>query len=254
MSTPPLSGRAALVTGGGVGIGAAIARALAEAGASVVVTYRTHVPDDDVLAALGRGGGKPLAVQVDATSEPEVRRAVDAAVDHLGRLDVLVNNVGGLVGRATLAELDLERWRTVLAVNLDSMFLFTHHAVNHLPRHESGRVINVASLAGHTGGHPGALAYATAKAGVLGFTRALATELGPQGITANALAPGFIEATPFHDTFTTPESKARTVAGIPLGRPGRPDDVAGAVRWLASDDAAFVSGAVIDINGAQHFH
>jgi 3-oxoacyl-[acyl-carrier protein] reductase len=134
------------------------------------------------------------------------------------------------------------------------MYLAAHHAVPHLPRHAGGRVINVASLAGHTGGHPGALAYATAKAGVFGFTRALATELTPSGITVNALAPGFIEATPFHDTFTSAESKQSTIAAIPAGRAGRPEDVAGAARWLASDDAAYVSGAVIDINGAQYFH
>lgn len=139
-------------------------------------------------------------------------------------------------------------------MNLDSMFLFTQAAEPHLRRHGNGRVINIGSLAGHTGGHPGALAYATAKAGVLGFTRALATELGPCGITVNAVAPGFVEATPFHDTFTTEASKQATVLGIPLGRPGQPGDVASAVRWLASPDAGFVSGAVIDVNGAQYFH
>ena len=212
------------------------------AGADVVVTYRTHTP------TAGLHG-----IQVDAIDEPAVADAVRQAVEHLGGLDVLVNNVGGLVRRATLAELDLATWRQVLAVNLDSTYLFTHHALPHLTR-GTGRIINMASLAAHTGGHPGAIAYATAKAGVVGFTRALATELGPEGITVNAVAPGFIEATPFHDTFTTEESKQRTVAGIPLGRAGRPADVAGAVTWLASADAGYVSGDLININGAQYFH
>ncbi|MCU1667314.1 MAG: short chain dehydrogenase [Blastococcus sp.] len=238
-----------------MGIGAAIALALAEAGARIALTYRTHAPDDAFLEQLVTPSGQsPLALAVEATSEPDVVPAVERTLEQFGQLDVLVNNVGGLVQRATLATLDLAAWRSILSVNLDSMFLFTHHAVPHLPTHGTGRVINVASLAGHTGGHPGALGYATSKAGVFGFTRALATELGPQGITVNALAPGFIEATPFHDTFTSAESKQRTLAGIPVGRPGRPGDVAGAARWLASDDAAFVSGAVIDVNGAQYFH
>jgi 3-oxoacyl-[acyl-carrier protein] reductase len=239
----PLAGRRALVTGGGTGIGLAVAEALDLAGAHVVVTYRTHPPT----------GGERAGVEVDATDETQVRAAVDHAVRSMGGLDLLVNNVGGLVRRATLAELDLPTWRQVLAVNLDSMFLFSHHAVPHLPR-GVGRIVNVASLAAHTGGHPGALAYATAKSGVLGFTRALANELGPQGITVNAVAPGFIEATPFHDTFTTEESKQRTIAGVPLGRAGRPEDVAGAVTWLASDAAAYVSGEVVNINGAQYLH
>lgn len=254
MSTA-LAGRTALVTGGGVGIGAGVAVAVADAGAEVVVTYRTHAPEPILLDRLGAASGRPaLAVQLDATSEHQVRDGVDQAIDWLGRLDVLVNNVGGLVRRATLDTLDLATWRSILAVNLDSMYLTSHYAVPHLPRHAAGRVINIASLAGHTGGHPGALAYATAKAGVFGFTRALATELGPSGITANAVAPGFIEATPFHDTFTSAGSKARTIAGIPAGRAGLPQDVAGAVRWLASDDAAFVNGTVVDVNGGQHFH
>jgi 3-oxoacyl-[acyl-carrier protein] reductase len=255
MTTPALAGRTALVTGGGVGIGAAIALGLAESGARIALTYRTHAPDDAFLRQLGSVSGQPaLALEIEATSEREVRMAVESTVERFGHLDVLVNNVGGLVQRATLGTLDLATWRSILAVNLDSMFLFSHHAVPHLPTHAGGRIINVASLAGHTGGHPGALAYATSKAGVFGFTRALATELGPQGITVNALAPGFIEATPFHDTFTSAESKQRTVAGIPAGRAGRPADVAGVARWLASADAAYVSGAVIDINGAQYFH
>jgi 3-oxoacyl-[acyl-carrier protein] reductase len=231
------------VTGGGTGIGRAVAEALRDAGAEVTVTYLTHAPSADLQG-----------IQVDAVDEMAVSAAVADVVQQLGGLDILVNNVGGLLRRATLSELDLATWREVLAVNLDSMYLFTHHALPHLSRDGAGRIINMASLAAHTGGHPGAIAYATAKAGVLGFSRALATELGSAGITVNAVAPGFIEATPFHDTFTTQESKARTIAGVPLGRAGRPADVAGAVTWLASDAAAYVSGEVVNINGGQYLH
>lgn len=251
--TALLTDRTALVTGGGVGIGASIALALATAGARVAVTYRTHAPDDEVLAALEAASGQaPVAVAVDAADESEVRRAVDIVAGELGGLDVLVNNIGGLVQRARLEELDLALWRRIMTVNLDSTFLFTHHVLPHL-REQSGRIINLASLAGHTGGHPGALAYATSKAAIFGFTRALAKELAPRGITVNALAPGFIEATPFHDTFTTDDSKAETITTIPAGRAGVPEDVAGAALWLASDLASYVTGTVVDINGGQYF-
>jgi len=248
-----LAGRSALITGGGVGIGRAIALRFASAGARVAVTYRTHEPDREFLDELANAAGeKPISVAVDATSERQVIDAMSLVDQQLQGLDILVNNVGGLVRRATLSQLTLELWREILRVNLDSTFLFTHHALP-IIRRGSGRIINLASLAGHTGGHPGALAYASSKAALFGFTRALANELAPEGITVNALAPGFIEATPFHDTFTTAQSKAATVSGIPAGRAGHPGDVAGPALWLASDLAGYVTGTITDINGGQYF-
>jgi 3-oxoacyl-[acyl-carrier protein] reductase len=246
-----LSNTTALVTGGGVGIGRRIALRLAQAGARVAVTYRSHEPDPELVSALA-AGSEAVIVQLDATSETDVAALARTISERFSTLDVLVNNVGGLVRRATLAELDVELWRTVMAVNVDSTYLVTRALLPLITRGR-GRVINIASLAGHNGGGPGALAYATSKAAVLGFTRALARELAPDGITVNALAPGFIEDTPFHDTFTSAEAKAATIAAIPLGRVGNPDEVASAVQWLASTDSGFVTGSVIDINGGQYF-
>jgi len=246
-----LEGKLALVTGGGTGIGRAIAIGLAEAGARVAVTYRTHEPDDELRAAVKNGSGCPLlAFGIDATQPDEIEAAI-AGVAAMGTIDVLVNNAGGLVQRSAIADMGYALWRQVLAVNLDTMFLATHFALPAMS--EGGRIVNVASLAGRNGGHAGATAYAASKAAVFGFTRGLAKEVAERRITVNALAPGFIEATPFHDTFTTADSKAQTIEAIPLGRPGNPDDVASAAVWLASDGAGFVSGTVIDINGAQYF-
>ena len=247
--TRDLSDTTAVVTGGGVGIGRQIALRLAEAGARVAVTYRSHEPDPELVAALG--GSDAALIPLDATSEAEVVQLATTLTDRFATLDVLVNNAGGLVRRAGLSELDPELWRTVLAVNLDTTYLVTRALLPMITRGR-GRVINIASLAGQNGGGPGAVAYATAKAAVFGFTRALAREVAADGITVNALAPGFIEATPFHETFTSAEARAATLAAIPVGRAGVPDDVAGAVHWLASAGSGFVTGAVIDVNGGQY--
>lgn len=248
----PLNGKTALVTGGGTGIGRGIALELARAGARIAITYRTHAPDDHLVEQIHRLSGTALvATSLDATKEEEVKTGLERIRTELGALDILVNNVGGLIRRSTIEDMDYALWREVMSVNLDSMFLFTHHA---LPMVRSGgRIINVASLAGRNGGHAGATAYASSKAAVFGFTRGLAKELAPLGITVNALAPGFIEDTPFHDTFTTDDSKTATIASIPMQRAGTPDDVAGAALWLASDYSRFVTGTVLDINGGQYF-
>lgn len=247
-----LHGKTALVTGGGTGIGQGIALALAKAGTRIAITYNNHKPDQDFADEVERHAGHPLtSLQLDATVETEVQRTVELLGREFGGLDILVNNVGGLIQRSAIGDMDFKLWRQVLAVNLDSTFLMTHFALPLI--NGGGRIINIASLAGRNGGHAGATAYATSKAAIFGFTRGLSKELATSGITVNALAPGFIEATPFHDTFTTAESKAATLETIPLGRAGVPEDVAGAALWLASDHARFVTGTVVDINGGQYF-
>jgi 3-oxoacyl-[acyl-carrier protein] reductase len=247
-----LHGKSALVTGGGTGIGQGIALALAKAGVRIAVTYNIHKPDQDFADEVERHSGHPLtSLQLDATIEAEVQRTVELLGREFGPLDILVNNVGGLIQRSVIGDMDFKLWRQVLAVNLDSTFLMTHFALPLI--NKGGRIINIASLAGRNGGHAGATAYATSKAAIFGFTRGLSKELATSGITVNALAPGFIESTPFHDTFTTAESKAATLETSPLRRAGLPEDVAGAALWLASDHARFVTGTVVDINGGQYF-
>jgi 3-oxoacyl-[acyl-carrier protein] reductase len=164
---------------------------------------------------------------------------------------VLVNNVGGMVARVPISEMTYAHWREVMELNLDSMFLMTKAVMPHLA--DGGRIINVASVAGHNGGGDGAVAYATAKSGMFAFTRGLAKELAGRRITVNALAPGYIDQTEFHAVHTPAPEQAKQIAGIPLGRPGLPADVAGPTLWLASDLAAWVTGEVVDINGGTYF-
>lgn len=253
MSTRTLEGNTALVTGGGVGIGLGVAQALAEDGARIALTYRTHEPDAETLKSLQASSGHDvIAIRADLTDPSEVDAMAADLRERLGALDILVNNVGGLIQRSSVQDMSFELWRRVLATNLDSTFLVTH-ALLPIIRRDRGRIVNVASLAGRNGGHPGATAYASSKAAIFGFTRGLSKELAPAGITVNALAPGFIEDTPFHSTFTTEESKRQTISTIPAGRAGVPADVAAAVVWLAAENTGFITGTVLDINGGQYF-
>lgn len=249
-----LKGKKALVTGGGVGIGRSVVSELCSAGVDVVFTYRTHEPDDAFLAECRSGNsGVCEAISVDARSEESVRACVAEAAEALGGgIDILVNNVGGLVDRVPVRTMEYDFWRNVLAVNMDSMFLFTRESLKYMTS-GWGRVVNVASLAGRNGGSDGSTAYATSKAGMFGFTRGLAKEVAAAGITVNAVAPGLILDTPFHETFTSPENQAKAIESIALKRPGMPVDVAGPVLWLCSEGSAFVTGATIDINGGQYF-
>ncbi|MGC0144960.1 SDR family NAD(P)-dependent oxidoreductase [Pseudactinotalea sp. Z1732] len=247
-----LAGKKALVTGGGIGIGRRIVADLAREGAQVAFTYLTHAPDPEFLDALAATNAPPaLSMQLDVTDEAAVIDGVADAAGKLGGLDILVNNAGGLIGRVPLAEMSTEHWRTVMAVNLDSTFMVTREAIKFM--HPGGRIVNVSSVAGQNGGSDGSGAYAAAKAGIFGYTRSLAKELAPKQITVNALAPGLILDTPFHETFSTPERQRATIDAIPLARAGYPDDVSGPVLWLCSEESAFVTGTVVDINGGAYF-
>ncbi|MEK7269411.1 MAG: SDR family NAD(P)-dependent oxidoreductase [Planctomycetota bacterium] len=248
-----LKGKRALVTGGGQGLGAAIALELAARGADIAVHFHSSgAGAKGVADAARRLGVRAEIFSADLSREDEASRLVAGVAAFLGGLDVLVNNVGDLVGRKMLSEIDAAFWRTVMDVNVDSMLYVTRAAVPHLARARGASIVNLSSLAGRKGGHPGSLAYSTAKGAVLAWTRALAAELGPQGIRVNALAPGLILGTRFHATHTTPESAERTVAGIPLGRAGQPEDVARAAAFLAGEYDGFITGATLDINGGAY--
>jgi 3-oxoacyl-[acyl-carrier protein] reductase len=167
-------------------------------------------------------------------------------------LDILINNAGSLVARKMLHEIEAEFWQKVMDINLTSMMYVTRAAAAHLEKNENSSIVNLASLAGRKGGHPGSLVYATSKGAILTYTRALSTELGPKGIRVNAVAPGLILGTSFHNTHTTKESAEATTASIPIGRAGNADDVARAVIYLASEYDGFITGATLDINGGVY--
>lgn len=248
-----LSGKTALVTGGNVGIGAAISRQLAVHGASVVLTYYSHEAEaNETVAAIQAAGGTAFSLQMDATDSAAVKACIERAAGLLGgQIDILVNNAGHLINRVAISEMDDDHWHKVIDTNLSSTFYCVRSALPYLS--DGGRIVNMASVAGRNGGGIGAAAYAAAKAGVIGFTRAMAKELAPRGITANALAPGFIVDTPFHETFTGKDKYGAIIDTIPLKRAGVPDDVAGAVLYFVSDLGAWVTGQVAEINGGVWF-
>jgi len=248
-----LKNKRALVTAGNQGIGRAIALGLLLAGCDVFVHYFQSKDGQDEVRDLAAAHGRRVEfAQADLTDESQAVGCVQKAVDFLGGLDVLINNAGSLVARRYLDEIDADFWRQVQDLNMTSMMVVTREAAAHLIKNENSSIVNLASLAGRKGGHPGSLAYSTFKGAILTWTRALSTELGPQGVRVNAVAPGLILGTSFHNTHTTKESAEDTVKSIPIGRAGHPDDVARAVVFLASEYDGFITGETLDINGGAY--
>ncbi|MBX3735824.1 MAG: SDR family oxidoreductase [Candidatus Didemnitutus sp.] len=247
-----LQGKTALVTGGARDIGRATSVRLAQLGATVVVNYRSNREQaDETLRLIEAAGGKGVLAQGDIAVAADVARVVETAGQAgNGRIDILVNLAGGLVARKTIADMDEAFWDQVMALNLKSVFLVTKAALPLMP--DGATIVNVSSQAARDGGGPGASAYATAKAGVSNFTRAMAKELGARRIRVNCVSPGMI-ATQFHDTFTKPEVRQRVAGMTPLGREGRADEVAEAIAFLASSRASFVNGESLEINGGIFF-
>ena len=248
-----LIGKTAIVTGGARDIGREVSIKLASLGANVVVNYYSNqVTAEETLALIEKVGGKAIIVQGDMTQKEDIEKVVNATVETYGKpIDILVNVAGGLIARKTLLEMDEDFWDKVMDVNLKSAFLASQAVVPYM-NGRGGSIINFASQAGRDGGGPGASAYATSKAAVMTFTRALAKELGPKNIRVNALCPGMI-ATTFHDTFTKDEVRTKVANGTPLKREGEAKEVADLVAYLASEEATFITGANIDINGGLFF-
>jgi 3-oxoacyl-[acyl-carrier protein] reductase len=248
-----LKGRTALITGGNAGIGAAITQKFLENGAHVVFTYKTDPQQAADFVAQARRDGQTLeALQVDLTDRAATLNTVNQAVGLLnGQVDILVNNAGHLLKRQSLADMTEDFFDAVMDVNLKSAFRVTQAALPCIK--QGGSIVNMSSLAAFDGGGAGAAVYAASKAALLALSRGMAKEFSPRGIRVNAVAPGFIANTAFHNTFTPPEAQQATIGKIPLGRGGTPDDVAGAVLYLASDLSSFLTGEVIQINGGMAF-
>ena len=242
------AGKVALVTGGGRDIGRSVSKALAAQGAKVIVNYNSDEASaqatvDEIRAA----GGEAVIHRADVTKPAEVAALVEAAGE---RIDILVNLAGGMVARKTLADMDEAFFDLVMDLNLKSVFLVTKAALPKLG--EGAAIVNVSSLAGRDGGGPGASVYATAKGALMTLTRAWAKELGPQGIRVNSVCPGLI-GTSFHDIFSKPEGRAATANNTPLRREGHPDEVADCIAFLASEEARFLTGVNLDVNGGLSF-
>jgi 3-oxoacyl-[acyl-carrier protein] reductase len=245
-----LKGKTAIVTGGGRDIGRACVMRLAEAGAQVAINYHSSSEGaDSAVKEIVAAGGQAFAMQGDMTKPADVQAFVDRAVAQYGKIDIVMPITGGIIARKTISEMTLEHWQAVMNLNTTSAFLLIKAALPHIP--EGGAIVNMSSQAGRDGGGGGAVAYGASKGAVLTMTRGMAKELGPK-IRVNALCPGMID-TDFHNIFTKPEVR-KHVAGItPLKREGTSEDVANLAVYLASDQAAFITGACIDINGGLYF-
>src|SRR6185369_7330622 len=243
-----LESRVALVTGASQGIGQAIAVRLASAGASVALAARNQEKLAQVVQQIAAGGGKAAAFPLDVSDEEQIKSVVKATLAQFGKIDILVNNAGitrdQLVMRMKRAD-----WDAVLNTNLTSAYLCTQQVISPMLKQRWGRIINVTSIFGQIG-QAGQANYASSKAGLIGLTKAIARELGSRNITCNAVAPGFIETN--MTAVLGDDFKQNALKNIPLGRIGTPDDVAGAVAFLASDDASYITGHVLDVNGGLH--
>jgi 3-oxoacyl-[acyl-carrier protein] reductase len=241
-----LEGKTALVTGASQGIGETIARRLAAAGAAVLVAARNEEKAASVAASIAEAGGTAEAVRLDVADPASVSEVFRGIAERHGKLDVLVNNAG-ITDDGLLLRMSKESWDRVLATDLTGVFLVTQEAVKlMMKKRVAGRIVTVGSVVGLMG-NAGQANYAAAKAGVVGFTLSLAREIGSRGITVNAVAPGYIE-TPMTAALSDEQRKA-LASKIVLGRLGTGDDVAGAVLYLASDLASYVTGTVLNVSG-----
>jgi 3-oxoacyl-[acyl-carrier protein] reductase len=249
-----LKDRVALVTGASRGIGAVTAAVLARRGARVAVSGRT-VPDlEEVALGIHREGGQALVVSCDVTDPAQTEAMVKRVVEEWGRLDILVNNAGLGTPTIPVEEILPEDWDKTLALNLKSAFLCVRSAVPAMKRQRYGRIVSVSSFAGRNYSRISGPQYGAAKAGLQGFTKHMAVELGPFGINVNAVAPSITLSRRVKAKWEarTEEERKAVLAGIPLGRLAEPEEVATVIAFLASDDASYVNGVCIDVNGGSY--
>ncbi len=243
-----LTGKVALLTGASQGIGRGTALALAEAGAKVVVAARSEEKLAELAREIAAGGGEALAIKMDVADADQIKAGFKAALEKFGKLDILVNNAA--ITRDGLAmRMKLEDWDAVIRTNLTGAHLCTQQALATMMRARSGRIINIASVVAQMG-NAGQANYVAAKAGLIGLTKAIAMEISSRNVTVNAVAPGFIE-TPMTDVLSD-KVKEELKTRIPLGRMGTARDVAAAVVFLASDEAGYITGHVLDVNGGLY--
>ena len=246
------SGKVALVTGAANGIGRAAALAFAREGVSVVVADVSEQGNQETARLIEEQGGRALAVRCEVTRAEDVKAALDKTVEAFGRLDFAFNNAGVEQKKLTpLAELDEEEWDRILNIDLRAVFLCMKHEIPLILKHGGGAIVNTSSGAGIIG-IKGSPAYTAAKHGVIGLTKAAALDYAAQNLRINVVCPGYIE-TPMMDRFTggTPEGRAKVIAEEPVGRMGKPEEIAAAVTWLCSDAAAFMIGHAMVIDGGQ---
>jgi 3-oxoacyl-[acyl-carrier protein] reductase len=243
-----VSGKVVLVTGASRGIGRAIAEALAAAGAAVVLGARDEAKLAQAVDAIVSAGGRASAVPLDVCHRESVEAALAAVLQRHGRIDGLVNNAG-ITRDNLLLRMKAEEWEAVLATNLTGVYHCTQAALRPMLKQRSGRIVNVTSVVGITG-NAGQANYAASKAGVIGFTKSIAREVASRAITVNAVAPGFIDTE--MTAAMTDKAKDAVASSIPMGRVGKPEDVAGAALFLLSDAAAYVTGQVLGVDGGFH--
>lgn len=243
-----MTNRTAFVTGASRGIGRAIALALSHAGAKIVVASPERENNDKVTEEIRAGNGQAIPVFMDLTSQESIKEAFAAAQKEFGRVDILVNNAG--VTKDGLAlRMKKEDWDLVLSINLSGAFFATQQVLSGMMKERWGRIINIASVVGQAG-NPGQANYVASKAGIIGLTKALAQEVASRNITVNAVAPGFIET---DMTAKLPqEVRDKMASTIALKRFGKPEDIAGAVKFLASEDASYITGHIINVNGGMY--
>ena len=241
-----LSDKVAIVTGSGRGIGRAIAMGLSGAGAAVVINDIGPAAEE-TAAEIQAAGGKSLAVMADVSAAGDVARLIDTTLDAFGDLDILVNNAG-ITRDGLLLRMSDEDWGKVIAIDLSSVFLCTRAAIKPMLKARRGRIISIASIVGLIG-NAGQCNYSAAKAGIIGFTKSVAREVASRGITANAIAPGFIDTDMTRKL--SDEQRQELMSRVPLGRLGSPEEVAHAVIFLASENAAYITGQVLTVDGGM---